>query len=200
MSSVRTDWLVFDDFFSDPEAIRQEAIHADFSVSPGSPVRRQILEPRAAVAEQIRRLMKLEDLHDFQCRFHFYPEEDKGHTTVVHSDSERGQWAGLVYLNRERQGQSGTGFFRHKETQLDRIPALVDLAFHGLERGMAPAEMVSATQRDATRLEAWDREGQAEIQFNRLVLFPSCRFHALESVWGQTPADSRLTFNFFFSH
>ncbi len=196
MSSRAPDWVVVDDFLEEPDAERERAVKSRFEVSGDSPVRRFIFDPPKGLAEDLKIATGADEITNIGCRYHFYPAKDAELVKKIHAD--RGHWAGVVYLNREREGERGNAFYHHKATELDRVPSITDLAFHALERKMTPAELVQAISNDSFNPGAWNLDGEVSLRYNRLVVFPARRFHSLGDVWGTTPADSRLTLNFYF--
>jgi hypothetical protein len=90
----------------------------------------------------------------------------------VHSDRESGDFTCIVYLSDHGHEESGTGFYRHRETSLTHMPSFASLAedqpfFDQLKR-----EMVEGSD------EHWERLDFVRGLYNRAVIFDAPRFHA----------------------
>jgi hypothetical protein len=95
------------------------------------------------------------------------------------------EWAGVLYLNRDHQGEPGTCFYEHIQTGA--------LRFGGEHSKDWPFI------RDSENLAKWELRETVNIRFNRLVLYDATQFHRNASTWGTQLADSRLVQGFFFS-
>jgi len=100
---------------------------------------------------------------------------------VYHYDSQT--WAAMVFLTPDAPVQTGTSFYRHKQTGIKVAEEPdADRAFAG---GFY----------DATKFELIDTVGNV---FNRCVIFDARQIHAATEYFGQTINDSRLFQIFFF--
>jgi glycosyltransferase involved in cell wall biosynthesis len=100
---------------------------------------------------------------------------------VYHYDSQT--WAAMVFLTPDAPVQTGTSFYRHKESGIKVAEEPdADRAFAG---GFY----------DATKFELIDTVGNV---FNRCVIFDARQIHAATEYFGQTINDSRLFQIFFF--
>lgn len=196
MRSTGSDWIVIDDFFPDPASVRAQALAATFSVFGVAPVLREIFETTPETIEHLKKASGVPEIAALTSRFHWYPAKNGDRTSVIHYDPC--QWSALVYLSQGRDGETGTRFFRHRETGIEHLPSPVDLSFLALERGISPSELIQNLRRDQSQVTAWEPVAEIAFRFNRFVMFPGPRFHAAGNSWGETPEDSRLTVNFFF--
>jgi hypothetical protein len=89
----------------------------------------------------------------------------------VHSDREAGDFTCVAYLS-EHDEPSGTGFYRHRRTGMDRMPSFAEMAKDPEEFARLKQEMVSGD--DA----CWEQIAFVEGRFNRAVIFDAPLFHA----------------------
>jgi hypothetical protein len=110
--------------------------------------------------------------------FQYCPENS---TKWIHSDSVN-TYAAVVYLNPDSDRESGTGFYKNKETgnELENDPNLV-----------LPKE-------ECIDFDRWERINYVENIYNRCVIFNAKRYHSATKYFGTTPENSRLTQVFFF--
>lgn len=104
----------------------------------------------------------------------------------IHSDRETGAHTCVAYLS-EHDQPSGTAFYRHKATGLDRMPSFEEMKEQGIFEQLK-ADMVSRNP------DAWEQTGYVEGKYNRAVIFEAPLFHSrfpLEGM-GTTPEDGRL--------
>lgn len=100
---------------------------------------------------------------------------------VYHYDSQK--WAAMIFLTPDAPPQTGTSFYRHKETGIKVAEDQdADRAFTG---GFY----------DSTKFELIDTVGNI---YNRCVIFDARSIHAATEYFGQTKEDSRLFQIFFF--
>jgi len=90
----------------------------------------------------------------------------------VHSDRESGDYTCIVYLSEHGGTNSGTGFYRHRETGMTHMPPFSDLAQDppGFER--LKRQMVAGSD------EHWELLDSVRGLYNRAVIFDAPRFHA----------------------
>lgn len=106
----------------------------------------------------------------------------------IHSDRESGDFSCVVYLSDHGPERSGTGFFRHRETGMTRMPSFDELRkqpefFERLKR-----EMVEGSE------EHWEMLDFIYGHYNRAVIFDAPRFHARFPRHGfaSTPEEGRM--------
>ena len=110
-------------------------------------------------------------------------------TSWIHSDLTCGSDYSLVgYMNDSPLAQGGTGFWNHKVAG----PVNCDRA-NELGNSMLRA--------DADAIDRWKLTDVVGYKKNRVVIFPSDRFHSRypRESWGTTKEDGRLLFVMFFS-
>jgi hypothetical protein len=105
----------------------------------------------------------------------------------VHTDTLMGEWAVMLYLNREEDCRGGTSFVKHTET--------------GLYDNPQTPEELSIWEKDYNNLDAWSIYDMAYMEPNTAVLFDGDLMHRAEPVggFGDTNENSRLVLAVFFN-
>lgn len=114
----------------------------------------------------------------------------------VHSDQICAEYACVLYLNTPEQCRGGTAFWRHKKLGWDSLPHEASLRAKGKSPKRLYAELDDG-YKDPT---AWEQTLLAEMKFNRLIAYPSRRFHSRwpHTAFGTSPDDVRLIWVSFF--
>jgi hypothetical protein len=110
-----------------------------------------------------------------------------GVPSVFHCDSQ--PWAAVIYLTPDAPPQSGTSFYRHKETKIRHNEEINWEAGEGLK------VFNQHTFLDASPYEKVDTVGNV---FNRLVIFDGNLIHSGHDYFGWDINSSRLFQIFFF--
>jgi hypothetical protein len=90
----------------------------------------------------------------------------------VHSDRETGDYTCVAYLSEHGNKKTGTGFYRHRRTGMERMPSFAEMAQDPEEFERLKAEMVEGSP------EHWEEIAFIAGQFNRAVIFDAPLFHA----------------------
>lgn len=90
----------------------------------------------------------------------------------VHSDREAGDYTCVAYLSEHGEERTGTGFYRHRRTGLERMPSFAEMVQAPEEFARLKAEMVAGSDDD------WEQIAFVEGKFNRAVIFDAPLFHA----------------------
>lgn len=111
----------------------------------------------------------------------------------IHSDNTCAPFAGVIYLF-DKPG-FGTAFWKHKETQAEGLIEYVS------NTDSTPEVIAATLQAHGSDESKWDRTDYAESKYNRLIFYPSDRFHSRypEVAFGDAPSNCRLTIALFFS-
>jgi hypothetical protein len=106
----------------------------------------------------------------------------------VHSDRESGTHTCVAYLSEHHDEVSGTGFYRHKETGMLRMPSFNDLRTDPEFFERLKKEMVEGNE------EQWDLMDFVRGEYNKAVIFDAPLFHARHPKGGigSTPEDGRM--------
>lgn len=89
----------------------------------------------------------------------------------VHSDRESGDFTCIVYLS-DHAEQSGTGFYRHRESGMTHMPTFAQMAQDRDAFERLKVQMVSGSESD------WEQLDFVRGLYNRGVVFDAPRFHA----------------------
>jgi hypothetical protein len=175
-----TTLLINDDFYANPEGVREFALLQDFNVKGNYPGMRTAPFLNESTKEGIANLVyphagKVVDWGEqYSGCFQLCTAHDR---TWIHADVNN-SWAGVLYLTPDAPLSGGTALYRHKATG------------HTVDLGEQYEPY------DYTKWEIVDRVGNV---FNRLVLYRGNLFHASVDYFGSNFADGRLIQTFFFS-
>jgi hypothetical protein len=187
---------VFENFYDDPDAVRDFALKQVFFPGEGAVghrTRKQFLFD--GVKEKFEHIMQK------SIAYH----TDKGHgwcdggingrfqtctpesPLVYHCDAQ--QYAGMVYLTPDAPPECGTSFFRHKKTKA-RHNSDIDW-----DNGQGLEVFNQKTFIDGTPYELVDKIGNV---YNRLVIFDGGLIHSASQYFGWDLYSSRLFHMYFF--
>lgn len=188
--------LVVDDFYVNPDSVRQEALSAEYEADlryfKGLRSKQKFLYPW--VKEEFERLLRVQitDWLDQPANGSFQ-KTDARDPLVWHSDTQ--SYAAAIYLNpedpaRQRSMENvggGTSFWRHMGTGARRPPA-------------NPEDYAAVySEYNLTHSDAWELVDRVGSVYNRLVLWDAQLIHSATSYDGFTSDDARLAQLFFFS-
>lgn len=177
--------LIIDNFLPNAEAVRGEALRADF-IDWGGPdgevYKRVCLTEVPGLQEAIERVCGPVDMLGMGYRLNFGGELPNA---AVHSDLGWGTHAAVVYLS---EGPGGTALWRHKATGAEAIDAGDEALWH-------------AVRDDWNDESAWDMTQLAVMKLGRGVLYESRLFHSRHpfAAFGTGPEDGRLVAVAFFT-
>jgi uncharacterized protein DUF6445 len=185
--------LVVDDFLSDPDIARHDALKASFvrretrgfHYSEARPL--HLFSGRGR--EAILRLIG-QDFRPTYLESRYVAETDQDECATrrsvwVHFD--RCTWVGVVYLTLPKHCRGGTSFFRHRNTGFRRWEEMLT-AMQGGKHHEFPS----------TDPDQWDSWTTLEMKYNRLVLFDSRQFHQAAGYFGDQLENCRLCQHFAF--
>jgi hypothetical protein len=183
-TSVIPSYLVIDNFYENPDKVREFALQCDFQYHPSNhkgcrtdlcyrfPGLKERFEQ--VIGRGIRNWAHYGTNGCFQYCI-------KGDETVYHSDTQ--QYAGVLYLTPDAPVDSGTGLYRSRITKKMKY---------------APEEYHTVFRNghlDETDFEMVDRIGNV---YNRLILFDAKCLHAGINYFGTNKENGRLFQLFFF--
>ncbi|WP_133510530.1 hypothetical protein [Candidatus Thiosymbion oneisti] len=180
--------IIIDDFYLNPEAVREEALQDDYRLKTSFTTFRSPKRTNAKVIERISELtgMNLSAAPEsLTGTYKIDPFGDAAEErTRIHAD-RRGNWAGLVYLNTPEQCKGGTNLYRHKRTgykdnlQVPGIILKIELFYDGHFE------------------DRWQITDHIPMKFNRLAIYNAHRFHRETCFFGRSIEDARLVQTFF---
>jgi hypothetical protein len=177
---MRVNLLIIDDFYADPDSVRNFALSQEFSVRGNFPGNRTRSFLTNDVKDVIQNYMRpftgnVTQWYDdsYSGAFQLTTCQDR---TWIHSDPYN-TWAGVCYLTPDAPYTGGTGLFRHKATgEYSRVTD-------------------DHEGYDYTKWDLFDRIGN---KYNRLILYRGDLFHASLDYFGDKPENCRLFQTFFF--
>jgi hypothetical protein len=178
---MRVNTIIVDDFYSNPDEVREFALSQDFSVKGNYPGYRTIPFLNESTKQGIQEMIlpiagQIVDWGEqYSGCFQLCTAGDR---TWIHADVNN-TWAGVLYLTPDAPLSGGTAFYKHKWTG-DRTED-------------------SEEQYEPRDLTKWDVVDQVGNVFNRLVLYRGDLFHASVDYFGSGSHDGRLIQTFFFS-
>jgi len=188
-SSARPGVWIVDDFYADPEWVRNFALQQEYQVNHdgekgyiGSRTERQFLFDglKERFEEIMGRPITRWQEHGMNGRFQ---HARAGEPLVYHCDHQA--WAGMIYLTPDAPWDSGTNTYALKNSDIRHIshPDILQCFKEGSRNfDRYPFDMV-------------DQFGNV---YNRLVIFNAGYLHASGGYFGFTPENSRLWHMFFF--
>jgi hypothetical protein len=178
---MNVNLIVVDNFYTDPDAVRNFALAQNFSVKGNFPGTRTASfltqDVKDAIEYNMQFAGKVTDWMDdsgYTGSFQLAVAQDR---TWIHSDYNN-MWAAVCYLTPDAPHTSGTGLFRHKESG-DHFKTSSDHSGY-----------------DYTK---WDLFDQIGNKYNRLVIYRGDMFHASLDYFGDTLYNGRLFQTFFFN-
>lgn len=195
-----TSLIVVDDFLTDPEGMRRDALGLDYPDLEGpfpgrnSAQRLEIPDLTRHVSQLTGERLKPLDppMSHGKCRLTLASDPADAQ---VHIDP--GYWSGILYLTAPEHCRGGTRFFRHKRTGTERAPLnaqeMQDMGFASIpdmQRGMV--------EEDGRAPSLWEQTMEVPMRFNRLVLLRPWLWHTAGPGFGTGPQDGRLIYVMFF--
>jgi Family of unknown function (DUF6445) len=204
----RTAFLVIDDFYKDPDAVRAAARKLTFRSKPGAtyPGREAVVDEAGwdKVRKRIRRY--IDDNCDCPCpkdppfrqgKFRLaLAVDEKTRLDGVHEDVQT--WSAVIYLAQRRFCQGGIGLYRHRETGLTRGSPEWEQAVFGDMKRLSEATRKAKALAYMKDPRNWEQIGLIPMVYNRLVILNAHCFHASLGVFGDSLDNGRLTQHFEF--
>ena len=192
---MNTDLIITDDFYGDPDLVREWVLKQPFDVVGNYPGKRtKPVHDWKDLRTSIQGIVQAAggDItdwdYDYTTSFQYTTADD---TSWIHADHTT-MWAGVCYLTPDAPANGGTGLFRHKETGLETPPRLEDGSYDQeyLEKVIYP------DSRDDSK---WDMTAMVGNKYNRLVLYRGDIFHKSLEYFGKDLESGRLFQTFFFN-
>lgn len=185
---MKVNLIIADDFYNNPDDVRNFALHKEFSTRGNYPGLRTKSCLTDSNKEVINSLVShagggvtdwlLDENGDgYTGAFQICTAMDR---TWIHSDYNN-MWAGVCYLTPDAPLSGGTALYKHKESGNRKSIDKVDYGEHGY---------------DYTKWDIVDKIGNV---YNRLILYPGNLFHASIDYFGSDMYNGRLFQTFFFN-
>jgi hypothetical protein len=185
---MKVNLIIADDFYNNPDDVRNFALHQEFSVRgnyPGIRTKSFLTDSNKEVinslvshaAGGVTDWLLDENSDGYTGAFQICTAMDR---TWIHSDYNN-MWAGVCYLTPDSPLSGGTALYKHKESGNRESVNNVDYGEHGY---------------DYTKWDIVDKIGNV---YNRLILYPGKLFHASIDYFGGDMYNGRLIQTFFFN-
>lgn len=178
---MRANVLIVDDFYSNPDSVRNFALQQEFKVQGNFPGLRTASFLTPDVKETVQSVLwnvggEITNWHEADGLTGSFELATAANRSWIHTDHHN-TWAGVIYLTPNAPLSGGTGLFRHRAT--------------GATMSSQLAEYES---QDMTKWELVDRIAN---RYNRLAMYRSDQFHTSLDYFGKDLQDGRL-FQLFF--
>ena len=201
---MKISYAVVDDFYADPDAVRQLAMDVGQWQAPiakdGLSYSRETANDfwNADIVGRFESIIGAKLAFDPQLMsfgvFSYYDSTAATNVTTHFDDTE---WSSIVYLVRPEHCSGGLSFFRHRDTGLSGPPD--DDTARGLGYSGREDFLTRTYFPDKLHPQAWEETEHLPMEYNRLVLLRSgTLFHRASSGFGSSPETGRLTQRFFF--
>lgn len=182
----RVSSLIVDNFYENPDAVREYALSLDFNVTGNWPGSRTIPYLPLSVKQKIQEIIfpfagqvtNWEERSGLTGSFQLTYSQDR---SWIHHDGYN-TWAAVCYLTPNAPVSGGTGLFRHKKTG-SQIYNIAD----------------NPDTFDYYDKTTWDLVDVVGNVYNRLVLYRGQLYHTSLDYFGNTKNNARLFQVFFFS-
>ncbi len=202
---MRLSYLIIDDFYDDPHAVRSAALHTDYA---------RMADGANYPGDNSAEAFELEGLNEFvsnlvhepvmgtpntgHCRFRIATAGAEARARFrMHVDGDS-YWSGIVYLSLPEHCRGGTEFYRHKELGTDRAP-IYDSEVAPFGSQSCARFTQDLIHRDSNDESKWDHVMTIPMRFNRCVLFRPWFWHTSGESFGDQGANARLIQLFFFT-
>lgn len=192
---MQTNLIITDDFYQNPDEVREFALKQDFGVKGNYPGHRtKPFWDWPGLKDTIQGIVKHAGGNitwwesEYTTTFQYTTKDD---SSWIHPDHTT-NWAGVCYLTPNAPVEGGTGLFRHKETGAIRPPRKSDGSYD--EEWLN--EHIWPNSRDFSK---WDMTAKVGNLYNRLVLYRGDLFHSSLEYFGNDKYDGRLFQTFFFN-
>jgi hypothetical protein len=182
--------IVIDDFYEDPDAVREMALGLDYSYPAGVNYPGRTAATPQDIRPIVERFSDLLGGRALKCRsddgnFRVTTQDDMSRrSSLVHVDTP--EYSVVIHLSRD--DREGTYFYRHRGLALERV---------SLEDNRNPA-VRETIERDTLDLAAWEEMYRIPMRYNRMLLFDGKYFHSgAQTLAGGSIAEGRLTQHFF---
>ena len=180
---MRTNMLIVDDFYGNPDSVREFALQQEFKVQGNFPGLRTKSFLTTDVKEAIQSLIwnvggEITEWNESDGLSGSFELATAANRSWIHTDHFN-NWAAVCYLTPNAPHTGGTGLFRHKAT------------------GATIASQLEAYEsQDMTK---WDLMDTISNRYNRLAMYRSDQFHTSLDYFGSDLQNGRLFQLFFFS-
>ena len=186
--------ITTDDFYQDPDPVRQYALNQEFTVYGNYPGQRTHPVFYDSLKDSIQYLVqhaggKITQFEEFEYNTSFQYTTAKD-SSWIHSDQTT-MWAGVCYLTPDAPLTAGTALYKHKATGLYKAAIKAD--------GSYDSKLMDKIYLDSRDLSKWEMVDIVGNKYNRLILYRGDLFHSSLDYFGTNQYDGRLFQTFFFN-
>lgn len=192
--------VAVDNFYENPDIIRELALSLDFNPSGYHKGKRTALKYIVdGTREKIEQILG-KKIYNWSSQPHngVFQYCTPADPIVYHYDSQR--YAGVVFLTPNAPVEAGTSFFRHrKETWLDKDPAKYSIWNSEEELREFDKSVVGGEHDDFLDPSRWEEIDRIGNKYNRFAMWDASLIHAATSYFGKSKENGRLFHMFFFN-
>jgi hypothetical protein len=179
----RQELIVLENFYSDPESVRNQALNMVFDVKGNYPGQRTIPFLYPGIKEKFESIIGRPIVYwptdHYNGSFQWVTENDK---SWIHRDQTL--WSAIVFLTPDPPKDGGTIIYVHKPTN----------------KSYADTEEIEKQMGHSTyKPEDWEILDRIGNNFNRCILFRGKRCHISDRYFGTELSNARLFQTFFFN-
>jgi hypothetical protein len=188
---------VTDNFLADPHEERTRALAAQYSAVEhrGLDYAGIAPAPDQAAEQRVRDVLGVSGGAFTTFWRRYLPSENPA--TFVHNDCQIGAFSGILFLSPPEHCKGGVAFWRHRLYGWEVQPAYGVVEQFGEKSDNAA--FWDRIKDEGLEEARWEMVDYVPMQFNRMVLFDSKRYHSRypKAIGGTSPGDCRLIKTFF---
>jgi len=199
--SYRKNLIVVDNFYKDPDAVRDYALGVEYQEDkvrnwPGRDSEHEHgKEELTKVCSDIVG-MELTTKPCNKCSYFRRTKVGQHGTQDVHFDPNPGLiWAGVIYLTPTLHPTGGTKFWKHKRTGWEFAPGMAEAEQHGIQTHNDMVDFFNIEGKDRSK---WIETDNIAFKYNRLVMFNPFMWHSNGEWFGTDDQSARLVQLLFF--
>lgn len=200
--------IVIDNFYEDPEAVRQLALAQAWYRKPGAtyPGREAVVPERDWEPERARLRAEIDEAVDAPCpKSPAFPQgkfrlamaaDETTRVDRVHVDQQR--WSAIVYLTPDEHCRGGLALYRHRPRSSTTWDERWFIKNHSDILRLPPDERRAQILEFFRDPEQFEQIGLVPMAYNRAILLMAHVFHGTGVAFGDSPERGRLTQDFEF--
>lgn len=189
---MRVNAIVIDDFYENPDYVRDFALKQEFKVRGNYPGQRTESFLNDSIKKKLQEILypyagNITDWGgEYTGSFQYTVAADR---SWIHSDSTT-DWAAVLYLTPDAPLSAGTGIFKHKSSGL----------MNWDYRNNDPQyKMTAPPGEDHQDMTKWDMVDKFGNLYNRLIMYRADNYHMSLDYFGSNKENGRLFQVFFFN-
>jgi len=197
-TQFRKNLIVVDNFYSNPNAVREFALNAEYEQLGGRNWPGLYEHGKEELTSMVSEIVgqKLTTKSCNKCSYFRLTKEGEYGTQDIHFDPNPGLvWAGVIYLTPTLHPTGGTKFWKHKQTGWEFAPIQQEAAQHGIQSHEDMVNFFNVEGKDRSK---WIETDNVAFKYNRLVMFNPFMFHSNGDWFGTTNQNARLVQLLFF--